>query len=781
MLFCMFVGTAFAEVNSELISKKITIGADATTVDENQWYVLYNHNRQVCVSEETSAFKMRTVPANGAVAESNAGMLFKFVAVEGQDGQYYIVSGNGLYFDFMNNNSSTVSTTPVAYNVAQIGDNAGHFYIQHADNGFIADGQSNGENFVCWEKNVPASAGGNNCYHLRPVTLEDVALYDVTYNYYVGGVLKHTEIIEKQAEGAAVSAPTFGYVTFTAPTGTVSAENCTFNIDCTLEETPIVFSADVNNPTWQIVEMHRFDGNRFWFYNASSKQVNVYYWATPYDAVNEAYWWCFVGDQFGFKIYNKAAGTEVTLNATSGTPTVGVASNGNDNWILAKSGYDAYKDVVNTTVCFTNDRTNYMNQQSGVAKYWSSNDNGSTCFIHTLSDKVKTAADALYADVSSGNPALTGYVGTYGASAEQIEELNECKNADPFNVEVAKNMIDEILATKVGVVSGNYYRMVCVAPKTGNRGDTNYNTLTFNGNNNFVTAPMDLKNINQVVQFVDAGEGKYYLQSPNAGKCLSNIAAGGYRAHLVAQTDEGVGKLTLEALGEAQYQIKGNYALFAENHPTEAIPYACAGWTEGKNSPSAWYIIPATELEVEVASAYGSIYLPFDVTLAEGVKAYAVTATSETSATLTEKEDIPAGEGAILAQGSYTLNIAAATSDWATNMLEGSNVNTYIEGNAYVLGMIDGEVGLYKAMLNTNAEGGAGTTHFLNNANKAYLPMPNNAGAQALRFNFGETTGIEGVIEGTNANAVIFDLSGRRVAKMQKGIYIVNGKKVYVK
>ena len=262
---------------------------------------------------------------------------------------------------------------------------------------------------------------------------------------------------------------------------------------------------------------------------------------------------------------------------------------------------------------------------------------------------------------------------------------------------------------------------------------------------------------------------------------MSNIAAGDYRAHLVAQTDEGVGKLTLEALGEAQYQIKGNYALFAENHPSETIPYACAGWTQGKDSPSAWYIIPATELEVEVAAEYGSIYLPFDVTLAEGDKAYAVTATSETSATLTEKEDIPAGEGAILAQGSYTLNIAAATSDWATNMLEGSNVNTYIEGNAYVLGMIDDEVGLYKAMLNTNAEGGEGNTHFLNNANKAYLPMPNNAGVQALRFNFGETTGIEGVIESTNANAAIFDLSGRRVAKMQKGIYIVNGKKVYVK
>ena len=30
-------------------------------------------------------------------------------------------------------------------------------------------------------------------------------------------------------------------------------------------------------------------------------------------------------------------------------------------------------------------------------------------------------------------------------------------------------------------------------------------------------------------------------------------------------------------------------------------------------------------------------------------------------------------------------------------------------------------------------------------------------------------------------NAVIYDLSGRRVTKMTRGIYIVNGKKVFVK
>ena len=40
-------------------------------------------------------------------------------------------------------------------------------------------------------------------------------------------------------------------------------------------------------------------------------------------------------------------------------------------------------------------------------------------------------------------------------------------------------------------------------------------------------------------------------------------------------------------------------------------------------------------------------------------------------------------------------------------------------------------------------------------------------------------TGIEYVE--ADAEAVIYDLSGRRVTKMTRGIYIVNGKKVYVK
>jgi hypothetical protein len=77
-----------------------------------------------------------------------------------------------------------------------------------------------------------------------------------------------------------------------------------------------------------------------------------------------------------------------------------------------------------------------------------------------------------------------------------------------------------------------------------------------------------------------------------------------------------------------------------------------------------------------------------------------------------------------------------------------------------------------------------GGTHFLNNAGKAYLPASAvSTAAQVLRFNFGGTTAIESVLnDGADANAPIYDLSGRRVMNAVKGgIYIQNGKKFIVK
>ena len=67
-------------------------------------------------------------------------------------------------------------------------------------------------------------------------------------------------------------------------------------------------------------------------------------------------------------------------------------------------------------------------------------------------------------------------------------------------------------------------------------------------------------------------------------------------------------------------------------------------------------------------------------------------------------------------------------------------------------------------------------------ANRAYLKYSTPAGVKA--FFFGEenqTTAITTLSELMNGKAEIYDLNGRKLRKLEKGINIVNGKKVIIK
>ncbi|MBR5393268.1 MAG: hypothetical protein IK148_10505, partial [Prevotella sp.] len=65
---------------------------------------------------------------------------------------------------------------------------------------------------------------------------------------------------------------------------------------------------------------------------------------------------------------------------------------------------------------------------------------------------------------------------------------------------------------------------------------------------------------------------------------------------------------------------------------------------------------------------------------------------------------------------------------------------------------------------------------------KAYLPASAfTAGAKIINIVFGgESTGINEV-QKSEADGAIYNLSGMRVSKTQKGVYIMNGRKVIVK
>ncbi len=69
-------------------------------------------------------------------------------------------------------------------------------------------------------------------------------------------------------------------------------------------------------------------------------------------------------------------------------------------------------------------------------------------------------------------------------------------------------------------------------------------------------------------------------------------------------------------------------------------------------------------------------------------------------------------------------------------------------------------------------------------ANKAYLPVDQSVLAKSINFSFDDSqaTDIQTIDKvDVNSDAAVFDLSGRKVSKPEKGIYILNGKKILIK
>ena len=280
--------------------------------------------------------------------------------------------------------------------------------------------------------------------------------------------------------------------------------------------------------------------------------------------------------------------------------------------------------------------------------------------------------------------------------------------------------------------------------------------------------------VKQIWKIELKGEG-YTIMSCNVGKFanLENASSNGGAASKLVDQENKFGFIKKES---DKYIIKnaGNNVVRTENGGAINFWSGEAGET--------WQLVPVTEIEVSV-NEFASVCLPFAVEVEDAV-AYAIEEIGTESAQLAEKSDIPARQGAILAgKGTAKLTIVDnATSDWSANKLMGTTVDTYIAGDAYVLANGANGIGLYGAILNKDAEGNDGETHFKNNANKAYLPMSTASGAAYYSFRFGgDTTGVENVVVENEVKA-IYDLTGRRVeAITAPGIYIVNGVKRVVR
>ena len=170
-------------------------------------------------------------------------------------------------------------------------------------------------------------------------------------------------------------------------------------------------------------------------------------------------------------------------------------------------------------------------------------------------------------------------------------------------------------------------------------------------------------------------------------------------------------------------------------------------------------------------ATFASTY-PLDFTNTSDYDSWQVTGVQNTAISFEKIESkVAAGTGVLLtgyANETITLTRASSGSALSGNKLQGITSATEVEADQY-FGLKGNE--FVKVNAGTIAAG------------KAVLPvgvLP--AGVKSLTFNFnGVPTGVNGFETVDAENARIFNLAGQRLSAPQKGLNIVNGKKVLVK
>ena len=363
------------------------------------------------------------------------------------------------------------------------------------------------------------------------------------------------------------------------------------------------------------------------------------------------------------------------------------------------------------------------------------------------------------------------------------------------NVDDAQRYLNEVADKVVKFDDTKYYRIKnyvrdLEAGNAKQQGNTGYmgNTAHTDWTKEVAAVSchgQSLADANFIWAFEKVGnEETYRIKNLNNGLYLANTDANSASKYLKFTNIANAGKYSISALKNvlAQHQLKCTTGNSSRNQ-LHASGAGVMNYNTGANDASSWYLIPATELEVHLSAMgdknYAALHFPFDVTCADpALKLYGVRALDMEGgkAMIVEMEGLKAGNGAVAAgSGStYTFHIENLSAAPAfENLLGGVNVFKTISGSKtyYVLGEdAQGEIGLYKA--NNKAM----------KANSAFLELPEGTTVPGFHFTFDDITGIDNSIVTTDAaEAVVYDLSGRRVMHPSNGIYIQNGKKVYIK
>ena len=782
----------------------------------------------------TGAFAGTFTTSDGATSH-----VYAIKNVGGANGNYVCIKGTGF--------NATTKADNIAYFKVEAGSADGQYYlycvsnskyVSYSDTGkgagkvTFADDKTSAKQWkIVTESNatdkfdiIPAEIAspdnGSSSWNWHGGVGNQLGFYDandgssswtfdaVVENATVSIKFNSNEIDSKSYRYLAIglvktAMPALNYTTVeTMVPETVAAGTTAYTVNLA-ENLPFVKSENFDKAKWYLMDMHCNDSGNpdvnsgrkhyMWTYVAADQDVKLPQTVMNYETeITDNMLWCFVGDAVnGFKIYNKAAGSTLTLRKASIGNTASVMSTTDDHNKFKL--YPTTEGIANG-FCFKLDGDDYyVNTQqtdpkdwnTKVLRGWNKTDGGSTCRVFAPNKFVADAArpyNNLYVKASelpAGAIGANSYL-EEGDNLKTFKSQYAAATAEGYTTEqvnaLAETMkeVNAAAANATTVEAGKYYRLY-------NAKDKKYLCVRATNNAQMTTDASMGKAVSSVVTFANAEADRFRMkvEGKTFGKYITDNQA-----------------ITLE---EDNSGAKGSYVVAHTGTTFSFYDYASnkahsylhcnnvggagnvVGWEAlGEISPSYWHVIEATDVEIDMTAQgdkkYASAYLPFGVSNVAGATAYTGALNADKNAIdMTATTSVPANTGFVLVgtADKATLTIGTADAISGTNALTGSNFNTALtdatRANYLVFGVNNGTVGFYTPGNVTAIP-----------ANKAYIDASEVSGS-AIALNFGNTvTGINAAtINNGENNAPIYDLSGRRVwAPVKGGLYIQNGKKL---
>lgn len=226
--------------------------------------------------------------------------------------------------------------------------------------------------------------------------------------------------------------------------------------------------------------------------------------------------------------------------------------------------------------------------------------------------------------------------------------------------------------------------------------------------------------------------------------------------------------------GDATITFKGSASRNLLQYNSGSKIFSCYG--SAQQNVQIYKEVAHNESVTVTSAGYATIASPYALDFTDSdIDAYIATSSSASAVTLSAVNKVPANTGILLKySGGTTENIP---------VFDGTGADA-VTGNKLKVsdGSVTGGEGIYALANKTHGVGFYHVSSGLTIASgKVYLDLSESSVKEFLDFDFGgdNETAIESLTPAlSEGKGYVYDLSGRRVQKPTKGLYIVNGKKV---